>query len=105
MFGGLGLPEGGVLLLLALFLFGPERLPGMAQDLGALLRKVRTYAKGLGEDLKADLGPEVGDLDLRSLHPREFVRKHLFEDEPVSPASRRAPFVPGGPVPWDPDTT
>lgn len=105
MFGGLGLPETGVLLLLGLFLFGPERLPGMASDLGAFLRKVRTWAKDLGEELKADLGPEVGDLDLRSLHPREFVRKHLFEDEPVSVVGRRSPFVPGGRVPWDPDTT
>ena len=33
------------------------------------------------EDLKAELGPEVGDLDLRSLHPRTFVEKHLFGDE------------------------
>ncbi len=37
------------------------------------------------EDLKAELGPEVGDLDLRSLHPRTFVEKHLFgeEDDPL----------------------
>ena len=105
MFGGLGLPEGGVLLLLGLFLFGPERLPEMAADLGRFLRKVRTWAKDMGEDLKADLGPEVGDLDLRSLHPREFVRKHLFEDEVVDVSRQRTAFVPGGPVPWDPDTT
>lgn len=105
MFGGLGLPEGGVLLLLGLFLFGPERLPEMAADLGRFLRKVRTWAKDMGEDLKADLGPEVGDLDLRSLHPREFVRKHLFEDEVVDVSRQRSGFVAGGPVPWDPDTT
>ena len=37
------------------------------------------------EDLKAELGPEVGDLDLRSLHPRTFVEKHLFGEREEDP--------------------
>ena len=98
-----------MLLLLGLFVFGPERLPTIAADAGRTLRKIREYLKGMGEDLKAELGPEVGALDLRSLDPKEFVRKHLLEDEPepvvaVGPA-RPAQLAPGEPVPWDPDTT
>lgn len=94
-----------MLLLLGLFLFGPERLPGMAADAGRALRKLRVFLKEMGEDLRAELGPEVADLDLRALHPREFVRRNLFEDEPVAPAPRRTALAPGEPVPWDPDTT
>jgi sec-independent protein translocase protein TatB len=106
MFGGLGWPEVAVLLLLALFVFGPERLPGLAQDAGRALRKLRGYLKGVRDDLAAELGPEVGDLDLASLHPREFVRKHLFEDEEVPAYPRRGvELAPGEPTPWDPDTT
>ena len=106
MIGGLGVPETVVLLLIGLFVFGPERLPTLAAEAGRALRKVRTYLQGMGEDLKAELGPEVGDLDLRSLHPREFVRKHLFEDDPADlQPTRRALLLPGEPVPWDPDTT
>lgn len=109
MFGGLGWPEAGVLMLLALFLFGPDRLPGIAQEAGKNLRKLRVYLKGMTDELKSELGPEVGDLDLRSLHPREFVRKHLLEDEPEPVATvgpvRPVPLAPGEPVPWDPDTT
>ena len=45
MLGGLGWPEAGVLLLLALFVFGPERLPGIAEDAGRTLRKVRNYLR------------------------------------------------------------
>lgn len=107
MFGGLGWPETAVLLLLALFVFGPDRLPGIAQDAGRTLRKIRTYLKGMGDDLKAELGPEVGDLDLRSLDPKEFVRRHLFEDEEETPLDpqRRAVLAPGEAAPWDPDTT
>jgi sec-independent protein translocase protein TatB len=107
--GGLGWPETAVLLLLGLFVFGPERLPGIAADAGRTLRKVRAYLKGMGEDLRSELGPEVGDLDLRSLHPREFVRKHLLEDDEdelvAAGPTRRAVLLPGEPVPWDPDTT
>jgi sec-independent protein translocase protein TatB len=107
VFGGLGWPEVAVLLLLGLFVFGPDRLPGIAQDAGRTLRKIRTYLKDMGEDLKAELGPEVGDLDLRSLDPKEFVRKHLFEDEEDTPSQppKRAVLAPGETVPWDPDTT
>ena len=105
MFGNLGLPQGGVLVLLALFLFGPERLPSIAADLGRLLRQIRAWAKELEQEIKVDLGPEVGDLDLRSLNTRDFIRRHLLEDEVVNVAHQRSVFVPGGPVPGDPHTT
>ena len=109
MLGGLGWPEVAVLLLLGLFVFGPERLPGIAADAGRTLRKVRNYLKDMTDELKSELGPEVAELDLRSLHPREFVRKHLLEDDPdevtLSPAARRTALLPGEPAPWDPDTT
>jgi sec-independent protein translocase protein TatB len=107
--GGLGWPEAAVLLLLGLFVFGPERLPDIAADAGRTLRKVRAFLKGMADDVKSELGPEVADLDLRSLHPREFVRKHLLEDDPdeLLPAvpGRRSVLLPGEPAPWDPDTT
>lgn len=109
MFSSLGWGEVAVLLVLGLFVFGPERLPGMAADAGKTLRKVRLYVKGMTEDLKSELGPELGDVDLRSLHPRTFVQKHLFSDEDDEPSP---PKPRGGvslrkdePAPWDPDTT
>ena len=104
MLGGLGWPETAVLLLLGLFLFGPERLPGMAADAGRLLRRLRGYVKEMTADLKEELGPEMADLDLRSLHPREIVRRNLFEDEPYE-APRRSSLSAGEQPPWDPETT
>ncbi len=107
MFNSLGWPEISVLVVLGLFVFGPERLPGMAAEAGRALRKVRLYAKGLTDDLKAELGPEVGDLDLASLNPKTFVRRHLLEDDDdyVPPKSTHRPLAPSEPAPWDPDTT
>jgi len=60
----LGLPELGLVLLLGMFLFGPERLPGLTQDAARLLQQVRTWGKGLREELRTELGPDLGDLDL-----------------------------------------
>jgi sec-independent protein translocase protein TatB len=113
VFDNLGWGELAVLLVLALFVFGPERLPTMAAEAGRALRKVRLYAKGMTDDLRTELGPELGDVDLASLNPRTFVAKHLLadddeDDEPVvrdrrPPAS--APLAAGEAAPWDPDTT
>lgn len=112
MFNQLGWPELAVIMLLALFVFGPERLPGIAQEAGKGLRQLRSYLRGVTEDLKTELGPELGDLDLASLHPRAFVKKHLWDDEDDALveqlAGRPRGTVPLGPEetpPWDPDTT
>ncbi len=109
---GLGWGEIGVLLLLALFVVGPERLPGLAADAGRTLRSLRRQVKGLTDDLKTELGPEFADVDLRSLHPRTFVQKHLFsDDDDLDPAVGRprsragAPLAEDEPAPWDPETT
>jgi sec-independent protein translocase protein TatB len=118
VFDQVGWGEMGVLLLLALFVFGPDRLPGLARDLGRALRKGRQMVQGLTADLKAELGPEVGDLDLASLHPKRIVADMMRDDDdeplsltkpvasPVVPASAaRAELPVGESAPWDPDTT
>ena len=107
MFDQVGWGEMGVLLLLALFVFGPERLPTLARDAGQFLRKARLMLKGMTDDLKAELGPEVGDLDLASLHPKKVVES-IFndDDEPVALTKAAPKVLPHGqPAPWDPDTT
>jgi sec-independent protein translocase protein TatB len=112
VFNNLGWGEITVLLVLALFVFGPERLPSLAADAGRGLRKVRHYVKGMTDDLKTELGPELGDVDFASLNPRAFVAKHLLTDEddevvrPTMPPQRTgAPLTAGEQAPWDPDTT
>ncbi|MBC7374927.1 MAG: Sec-independent protein translocase subunit TatB [Frankiales bacterium] len=113
MFDSVGWGEVMVVLVLALFVFGPERLPGIAAEAGKTLRKVRIYVKSMTEDLKSELGPELGNVDLASLSPRTFVQKHLFsdDDDDLDPAIGRpvsragAPLGVGEPAPWDPDTT
>jgi sec-independent protein translocase protein TatB len=70
-----------VLLVLALVIFGPEQLPKMAQQAGRALRDLRRLAESATSDLKENLGPEFADFDVTDLHPKNFVRKHLLDDQ------------------------
>jgi sec-independent protein translocase protein TatB len=87
MFSNLNMWEVGVLLLLALFIFGPERLPKVISDAMRVLRNVRDMARNATNDLSRELGTEVR---LEDLHPRTFIRKHLLSED--EEAQLRRPF-------------
>jgi sec-independent protein translocase protein TatB len=73
-----------VLLVLAVILFGPERLPELARKAARVIRYVRTMADNAQRQLKDELGPDFSDLDVRDLNPKTFVRKHLLDEvEPI----------------------
>jgi sec-independent protein translocase protein TatB len=77
-------PEFLLLLVLAVILFGPERLPDLARKAARVVRYVRTMAGSAQQQLSRELGPGFEDLDLRDLNPRAFVQKHLLDDvEPI----------------------
>jgi len=72
--------------ILALLIFGPDKLPVLAQDAARLLREIRKMASGAQADLRESLGPELNDLNLSDLDPRSFVKRNLFDpiDDEVS---------------------
>ncbi|MBV9096651.1 MAG: twin-arginine translocase subunit TatB [Frankiaceae bacterium] len=112
MFSHVGWSELVVLAVVGLVIFGPDRLPKAAADAVRAVRQLRTLARGAAADLKAELGPEIADLDLASLHPRRIVASVLDDnDEPAAamPASRApamAPALgPGEQPPYDADAT
>jgi sec-independent protein translocase protein TatB len=55
-FFGVGLPEVIVVLVLALIVLGPERLPEFAAQLARLVRQVRGYAGRVTSQLRYELG-------------------------------------------------
>jgi sec-independent protein translocase protein TatB len=69
-----------VLVVIALFVFGPRELPKIAAQAGRALRDLRRIAEGAKADLRDGLGPEFQDFDFDDLNPRRFVRKHLLDD-------------------------
>jgi sec-independent protein translocase protein TatB len=69
-----------ILAVIALVVFGPDRLPGLATQAGRMLRELRRMADGARSELQDQLGPEFSQFDLNDLNPKHFVRKHLLDD-------------------------
>jgi sec-independent protein translocase protein TatB len=108
----IGFGEVVVLAVLALFVFGPERLPKVAADAVRTLRGVREMAATARQQLTDVVDPELKAIDVKALDPREFVRRTL--DEPTATAPRGATnerdrpgaaSAPTTPPAWDPDAT
>jgi sec-independent protein translocase protein TatB len=59
--------------------FGPDKIPELAKQAGAMLRKARDFANAARDELRDELGPDYADLELRDLDPRAIVRKHIVE--------------------------
>jgi sec-independent protein translocase protein TatB len=69
-----------VLGVIALVVFGPERLPAIAAQVGRAVRELHRLADGAKAELQENLGPELSQFDLADLNPRHFVRKHLVDE-------------------------
>lgn len=76
---GVGFLELTVIALVAIFVFGPDRLPDLARQAGRFARKAKEMANGARDELRRELGPEYADLELRDLDPRSFVKKQIRE--------------------------
>lgn len=113
---GIGFGELVVIAFLAILVFGPDRLPELAQQAGKFVRELRKFAINARDELRAELGPEYADLELSDLDPRAIVRKHIAEamaelDEledavrDSEPAVRQEPLAAGERPPYDVDAT
>jgi sec-independent protein translocase protein TatB len=107
---GVGLPELAVIAFVAVCVFGPDRLPELAQQAGRFLRQLKSYANAARDDLRNELGPDYADLELRDLDPRTIVRKHIIEamndeDDPEPLRAGLRPLAAGERPPYDADAT
>ena len=110
---GIGPLELVVIAIVAVLVFGPDRLPEFARTAGRLLRQVRQMVTNAQNDLRSELGPEYADLELQDLNPKNFVRKHLLdpiEDEVKSVSTDFTDTTParlpaGAKPPFDPEST
>lgn len=105
-----------VLLVVALLVIGPERLPQYSAQLARFVKDVRRMALNAREQVRDELGPDFDDVDWRKLDPRQYdprriVRDALseaWEDEtptkPVSPRPATRPTTPR-PAPFDDEAT
>ncbi len=77
---GMGWAEIGVILVVAMLVFGPERLPELAKQAGGFVRTVRQMVDNAKNDLGREIGQDLSGLQLRDLDPREAVRRTFLDD-------------------------
>lgn len=72
------------LVILALILVGPDRMPRVASDLAKMIRKVRSMTNTATAEIRENLGPGFEDLKPADLNPKTFIKRHVtsvLEDE------------------------
>lgn len=79
---GLGIPEVLVLIVAAVILFGPEKLPELVRKAARVVNYVRNIANNAQNQISTELGPEFADFDIRD--PRGSIKRHLMDQvEPI----------------------
>jgi sec-independent protein translocase protein TatB len=114
-----------ILLVVTVFVIGPERMPEYAAKLARLVRQVRGMAGTAKEQLREQMGPEFDEVDWKQYDPRQYdprriVREALMDEEPedgqasssgdVQSSGFKAPSSftrhnPDKPRPYDQDAT
>ncbi|WP_438306665.1 sec-independent translocase (plasmid) [Streptomyces sp. HUAS TT11] len=81
MFSDVGPLELVTLAVLAILLFGPDKLPEIIQNVTGFLRRVRDFSESTKQEIRSELGPAFKDFEFEDLHPKVFVRKHVLDGE------------------------
>ncbi|MGJ5833021.1 sec-independent translocase [Streptomyces ossamyceticus] len=81
MFNDIGALEVVTLVVLAVLVFGPDKLPKVIQDVTRTIRKIREFSDSAKQDIRNELGPEFKDFEFEDLNPKTFIRKQLDNDE------------------------
>ncbi|WP_366181261.1 Sec-independent protein translocase TatB [Actinomyces timonensis] len=86
-----------VFLLVAVVVIGPQRLPEYTRKLTQMVRQLRVFLESAKTQIAEEVGPELADLDLSSLDPRQYdprkiVRDALGEDLDAIKKDLQSPF-------------
>jgi sec-independent protein translocase protein TatB len=111
---GVGLPEMLVIAVVAVMIFGPDRIPEFARQAGRMIRQIRHFARATRDDIRTELGPEYADFELTDLDPRRAVRKYIqdaWDESDEDRSNGRSSHASGRPLergelpPYDADAT
>jgi Sec-independent protein translocase protein TatA len=88
---GLSTEKFVILVIIALFVLGPERLPHYAAQLAKLVKQLRRMVDGAKNQLADEMGDDFNDVDWRKLDPRQYDPRRIIRDalidEPVRPVA------------------
>lgn len=104
---GMGVPELMVIGIVAMLVFGPDKLPDIARQAGRFVRTVKQMAENARDDLGKEIGQDLSGYNLRDLDPREMVRRSMLDDDKdvtKTPTPQRS-LAPGEMPPFDDEST
>lgn len=81
MFNDIGPLELVTIIVLAVLVFGPDKLPKVIQDVTRTIRKIREFSESAKQDIRSELGPEFKDFEFEDLNPKTFIRKQLDSED------------------------
>jgi sec-independent protein translocase protein TatB len=83
-----------IIAIIAVFLIGPDRLPGYAAQLARLVKSLRGMADGAKERMREEMGPEFDEVDWKKLDPRQYDPRRIIREalvDEVAPAASPKP--------------
>lgn len=78
-----------VILVLAVVLFGPEKLPQYSRKAARIFVYLRDIANNAKNTIGTELGPEYADLELKDLNPKAFIAKQLQSEVALIDEAKR----------------
>jgi sec-independent protein translocase protein TatB len=81
VFNDIGPLELVTLIVLAVLVFGPDKLPKVIQDVTRTIRKIREFSESAKQDIRQELGPEFKDFEFEDLNPKTFIRKQMDNED------------------------
>jgi sec-independent protein translocase protein TatB len=87
-----------IIAVIAVFLIGPDRLPGYAAQLARLVRSLRSMADGAKDRMREEMGPEFDEVDWKKLDPRQYDPRRIIREALIDEAPAGPPLPPEKPV-------
>lgn len=78
-----------LIIILAVVMFGPEKLPEYSRKAARIFVYLRDIANNAKTTIGNELGPEYANMELRDLHPKAFIAKHLKEEVALLDEAKR----------------
>ena len=67
------------LIVLGMILIVPDRMPTVAADAARFLIKIKNMAQKVTNEVRDNLGPGYEDLQVKDLHPKALIKKHISD--------------------------
>jgi sec-independent protein translocase protein TatB len=85
-----------VLVVVAVLVIGPERMPEYAAKFARMVRQVRTLADTAKVQLREQMGPDFDDVDWKQYDPRQYDPRRIVREALLDVGSEDGQASPPG---------